>query len=100
MAGGWASAFANAVVVSGAGTAAVNETYALAATVNERPSYEYSPGEEYRISWTGSEWLLERVDVPASLYATIAPHPSSPWQGTWGVVDGDAPAPTFSPVRA
>jgi hypothetical protein len=94
MVGGGAVALANAVVVSGAGTAAANGTYEKNGEQNGRPKYA---GGAVEVFWNGGAWVLTESSV--TLYSS-SNDVLKPWQAQWMDVEGAQPAPTLSPARA
>jgi hypothetical protein len=81
------------VLVSGAGTAGANGIYFPTGEIDERPVYSRSAaGVEYTIFWEGDAWAL---DGGSPLYNT-SDSGDNPWDGTWGAIGGDTPAPTVT----
>jgi hypothetical protein len=96
MVGGGATALANAVVVSGAGTAEANGTYSYDGTVDGATAYRSG---DYRVFYTGGRWVLFNEGPDVELYES-AQNVVRPWLSAWSVLSGDALAPTLSPARA
>ena len=83
----------SAVVVSGAGTTDADGTYQPVGTFGGKAIY-YLNGdtESYSIVW-GTFWTLISPDA-TDLYQDDGG--TDPWDGTWSLLDGESPAPTFT----
>jgi hypothetical protein len=87
----------NAVVVTGAGFAAANGTYARGSAVNDRAGFVNG---EYSVFWNGLQWRIERTGVELKYFSNSnEPFPwLVTWQ-TWAAGGGLDPVPTVTPAR-
>ena len=88
----------NAVVVSGAGTAAVNGVYAYNGLIAGKPAYLY---DSNLIEWNSTEaqWTITDGSTGDAVYVS-EDDTANPWQvTTWNVFnDGVLPVPILTPA--
>lgn len=86
------------LTVTGSGSADTDGTYPPVGddVLFGRPHY-YREGvidiTSRHLYWTGDEWVIEQY-LDTTLYTGTAA--TDPWDATWSVTDGDAPAPTVA----
>jgi hypothetical protein len=92
----------NAVIVSGAGSEDVNDTYTETGEENGKKYYNLNEGESVdqgSISWDGSNWKI--YNDGGDLLYTSTDDVEFPWQvTTWSIEeDGQFPTPTLTPTN-
>jgi hypothetical protein len=89
------------VLVSGAGTEALNGVYTERGALNGKPYYNKigSPNNDNELSiiWTGGRWTIKELD-DAAYYDTTDADVPHPWLTTYEVSNADTPAPTVAEV--
>lgn len=93
---GSACYFDTSMNVAGAGTAAVNGSYALDKWVNGRPRFTLTTGARDfdEISWTGTEWVILSGGVSMYESTEDVTWPYKSTAGSWNVTGGAGPEPT------
>jgi hypothetical protein len=86
----------NSLLVAGAGTTTSNGIYTEDGEEFGKKKYTAESGNFIR--WSGSRWELFDFAEDETLYDTTAVDTAAPWDATWRVANGAAPAPTVTPV--
>ena len=81
------------MIVSGAGTSAVNGTYVESGTFEGRPKYVY---DNYIILWDSSAWVIGTSDYVTAYYYSNEDVATPDLCTTWKVADGEPPVPTVT----
>ena len=80
------------IIVSGAGTSAVNGTYTESGTFGGRPKYVY---DNYVLVWS-SGWVIGTSDYVTAYYVSNDNVATPDLCTTWEVFDGEPPVPTVT----
>lgn len=91
----------SSVLVSGAGSSAVNGIYTYNNQYGGKPYYNLQGYEDNvfanSIYWDADSWILSNVD--ASAFYAITEEIDYPWlSSNWQIFDGESPVPTFTEI--
>ena len=86
------------IIVSGAGTTAVNGTYAVIGEEGGKPVYANNANSDIAIGWDGGEkkWLIMNLSTYVIYYYSSDDVATPDLCTTWEVIDGEPPVPTVT----
>ena len=84
------------IIVSGAGTSAVNGTYTESGTYGGRPKYVNNANSDIVIEWYGGEWIIANMSTQVTYYYSSNDVATPDLCTKWKVEDGEPPVPTVT----
>ena len=85
------------IIVSGAGTTAVNGTYVATGQLSgDKPVYANNANSDIVIGWDSIEWFIMNLSTQVIYYYSPDDVATPDLCTTWEVIDGEPPVPTVT----